>query len=134
MADIETSKLNRSLSSVLGQVAAGETINLTRYGKVVAHIVPPGGATGSIATSYNAGPNPPVQVTQPERLATGDEVTITPDEITTTSSGPGSSKTVSAKRTMVDVTPESKPSNWAARNPEQAARDNLLRNMQPKKR
>jgi antitoxin (DNA-binding transcriptional repressor) of toxin-antitoxin stability system len=41
MPKIEASKLNRSLKQVLEGVAEGKTFELTRYGKVVAKIVPP---------------------------------------------------------------------------------------------
>jgi antitoxin (DNA-binding transcriptional repressor) of toxin-antitoxin stability system len=41
MPKIEASKLNRSLKQVLEGVAEGKKFELTRYGKVVAKIVPP---------------------------------------------------------------------------------------------
>lgn len=41
MPKIEASKLNRSLKQVLEGVAEGKRYELTRYGKVVAKIVPP---------------------------------------------------------------------------------------------
>lgn len=40
MPKIEASKLNRSLKEVLDAVASGKRFDLTRYGKVVAKIVP----------------------------------------------------------------------------------------------
>jgi hypothetical protein len=38
MERIETSKLNRGLKDILGQVAAGKSFILTRYGKDVAFL------------------------------------------------------------------------------------------------
>ena len=42
MKKIEASKLNRSLKEVLDGIAAGERYEITRYGKTVAKLVPPG--------------------------------------------------------------------------------------------
>lgn len=42
MPKLETSKLNRGqMTQTLSRVAAGETIELTRYGKTVALLTPP---------------------------------------------------------------------------------------------
>jgi antitoxin (DNA-binding transcriptional repressor) of toxin-antitoxin stability system len=41
MREIETRQLQRQMSQVLAWVGEGETIGLTRYGKVVAMVVPP---------------------------------------------------------------------------------------------
>jgi antitoxin (DNA-binding transcriptional repressor) of toxin-antitoxin stability system len=38
---VETTKLQRELTSLLSHVAEGHTIELTRYGKVVALLAPP---------------------------------------------------------------------------------------------
>lgn len=38
---VESSKLNRRLGEVLGAVEDGTVVEITRYGKVVARIVPP---------------------------------------------------------------------------------------------
>jgi prevent-host-death family protein len=46
MKKIEASKLNRSLKEVLEGVAKGDRYELTRYGKVVAKIVPPNAKEG----------------------------------------------------------------------------------------
>ena len=42
MKKIEASRLNRSLKEVLDGIANGEKFEITRYGKTVAKLVPPG--------------------------------------------------------------------------------------------
>ena len=55
MKKIEASKLNRSLKEVLDAVSKGSKVELTRYGKVVAKIVPPGAKEPKVDATTDEG-------------------------------------------------------------------------------
>jgi len=71
---VPVTELNRRSGDLVARVAAGETIELTKRGQVVAVLAPPS-KTPKAAKALN----PPDARLRPK--ATGDEITITSDEV-----------------------------------------------------